>query len=244
MSSAIGTRNLMEAFADNGVARRFVNVSSFAVYSNFNLRRGAVLDEECEIERHSVERHDAYGFGKIKQEQIVVQLGDSRNVPYVVVRPGVVFGPGKKALSGRIGTDAFGVFLHIGGRNLLPLTFVDNCAEAIVLTGLTPGIDNQVFNVVDDELLTSRQFLAAFKKRNRGFRTVTVPYALAYAFCAAWEGYSRRSKGQLPPAFNRRRCVAEWRSQRYANDKLKKLTGWSPRIGIDEALRQFLQQYE
>jgi nucleoside-diphosphate-sugar epimerase len=43
----------------------------------------------------------------------------------------------------------------VGGSNVLPLTFVDNCAEAIVLGGLVPGVDGEVFNVVDDELLTS-----------------------------------------------------------------------------------------
>jgi len=37
-------------------------------------------------------------------------------------------------------------------RIFCPLTFVDNCAEAIVLAGLTAGgIDGEVFNVVDDE---------------------------------------------------------------------------------------------
>ena len=51
----------------------------------------------------------------------------------------------------------------------LPLTFVDNCAEAIVLAGLKPGVEGEVFNVVDDELLTSRQFLKAYKKKVTAF---------------------------------------------------------------------------
>ena len=52
----------------------------------------------------------------------------------------------------------------MGGSNLLPLTFVDNCAEAIVLAGLRPGIEGEIFNVVDDELLTSSEFLRLYKK--------------------------------------------------------------------------------
>ena len=38
MNSALSTRNLIEAFLSNGKPRRFVNVSSFAVYSNLAAR--------------------------------------------------------------------------------------------------------------------------------------------------------------------------------------------------------------
>ena len=34
MNSALSTRNLLDAFLQRGQAKRFVNVSSFAVYSN------------------------------------------------------------------------------------------------------------------------------------------------------------------------------------------------------------------
>ena len=45
MNSALATRNLMDAFMEHGRAARFVNVSSFAVYSNLKMERGALLDE-------------------------------------------------------------------------------------------------------------------------------------------------------------------------------------------------------
>ena len=51
----------------------------------------------------------------------------------------------------------------------LPLTFVDNCAEAIVLAGLKASVDGEIFNVVDDELLSGRQFLDAYKKKVKSF---------------------------------------------------------------------------
>jgi nucleoside-diphosphate-sugar epimerase len=161
----------------------------------------------------------------------------------VILRPGAVFGPGKKELSARIGIDTFGFFIHLGGSNVLPLTFVDNCAEAIVLGGLVPGVDGEIFNVVDDESLTSAQFLKAYKQRVKPFFSVRVPYLAAYGLCALWEGYSRRSRGQLPPAFNRRRCAAEWKGNRFSNHKLREKLGWRPRIGMNEAMASFLAQF-
>lgn len=243
MNSALTTRNLMEAFLDHGRPKRFVSVSSFAVYSNLKLGRHALLDETCPLEDAPQERCDAYGFGKLKQEELVRQYGEQYKLPYVIVRPGAVFGPGKQELSGRVGIDTFGIFIHLGGSNRLPLTFVDNCAEAIVLAGLTPGIDGEIFNVVDDEVLTSRQFLRAYQRKT-GVRAISLPYPITYLLCYFWERYASWSRNQLPPAFNRRRCSAEWKGNRYSNRKLKERLGWKPRVGMDKAVQAFLAQFQ
>jgi nucleoside-diphosphate-sugar epimerase len=243
MNSALTTRNLIEAFLEPGQAKRFVNVSSFAVYSNLKMERGALLDENSPLEDDPQARYDAYGFGKLKQEEIVRQYGKSHRLPYVILRPGAVFGPGKTELSGRVGIDTFGFFIHLGGSNELPLTFVDNCAEAIVLAAMKPGIDGEVFNVVDDEKMTSREFLSA-RKSAKNFFSINIPYALADLGCRLWENYSKRSQGQLPPAFNRRRCSAEWKGNRYSNEKLRTRLGWKPKVKMAEAMKLFLAQYQ
>ena len=243
MNSALATRNLMDAFLEHGQPKRFVNVSSVAVYSNLSLKRGAVLDETCPLEDVPQERFDAYGFGKLKQEELVKEYGKKHGLPYVIIRPGAVFGPGRRELSGRVGINTFGFFIHLGGSKLLPLTYVDNCAEAIILAGLKPGVEGEIFNVVDDELLTSKQFLSAYKKKVPPFFSVRVPYPLAYGACLAWEEYSKWSKGQLPPVFNRRRCAAEWKGSRYSNQKLHQRLGWRPRVPMKQAMTAFLGQF-
>jgi nucleoside-diphosphate-sugar epimerase len=243
MNSALTTRNLLDAFQEFGKPKRFVNVSSFAVYSNLHLKRNAMLDETCPLEDSPQERCDAYGFGKLKQEELVKGYGKQLNLPYVIVRPGAVFGPGKQELSGRVGIDTFGFFIHLGGSNRLPLTFVDNCAEAIVLAGLVPGIDGETFNVMDDDAPTSREFFKAYQRKTGRF-SVSMPYPLTYSLCLLWEKYSKSSKNQLPPVFNRRRCAAEWKGNRYSNAKLKERLGWSPRVKMAEAMTAFLNQFE
>jgi len=243
MNSALGTRNLLDAFLEFGLPKRVVNVSSFAVYSNLKLKRGALLDETCPLEDAPQERFDAYAFGKLKQEEMVKEYGRHHGVPYVILRPGYVFGPDKQALSGRVGINTFGFFVQVSGSNVLPMTFVENCAEAIVLAGLRPGIEGEVFNIVDDELLNGRQFLRAYN-RVKPFRSVHVPYSLAYAVCSLWERYSKWSKNQLPPAFNRRRCAADWKPMHYSNQKLRERLGWKPRVSLNQAMQAFLGQFE
>jgi nucleoside-diphosphate-sugar epimerase len=202
-----------------------------------------VLDETSPIEDAPQERYDAYAFGKLKQEELVREYGARRGLRYVILRPGTVYGPGKTTLSGRIGIDTFGFFVHIGGSNELPLTYVDNCAEAIVMAGIAPGVDGEVFNVVDDERLTSAQFLRAHRRCAGPKFSMRMPYAVAWTLCRLWEGYSRRSGGQLPPAFNVRRCAAEWKGNRYTNRKLRERVGWKPRTRLEEAMSRYLAQF-
>lgn len=244
MNSALATRNLMDAFLEVGQPKRFLHVSSFAVYSNLHLKRGDLLDENCSLEHAPQERFDASGFGKLKQEELVKEYGRKHNLPYVIVRPGAVFGPGKRELSGRIGIDTFGFFIHLGGSNFVPLTFVDNCAEAIALAGLKPGVEGEIFNIVDDELLTSSQFLNAYKKQVKPFFSLRIPYFFAYGMCMLWEKYSKWSKGQLPPVFNPRRCASQWKGNRYSNRKLREGLGWKPRVNMEEAMAAFLGQFD
>jgi nucleoside-diphosphate-sugar epimerase len=244
MNSALATRNLMDAFLQFCKPKRFVNVSSFAVYSTLSLKRGDLLDESCPLEDAPQERFDAYGFGKLKQEELVKEYGRKYELPYVIVRPGYVFGPGKQELSGRVGIGTFGFFIQVNGSNCLPLTFVDNCAEAIVLAGLKANVDGEIFNVVDDDLLTGRQFLKAYKKKVRSFRSIRIPYFAGYGLCSLWEKYSKWSKNQLPPAFNGRRCAAEWKGNRYSNQKLKDQLDWKPRVPMEKAMEAFLAQFE
>ena len=241
MNSVLTTRNLLDGVIQEGSLRRFVNVSSFAVYSTRKLKRGALLDESCEIENPPYARGDAYAYAKIKQDELVLAYAKKFGVPSVIVRPGAVYGPGKRSITGRVGIDTFGVYLHLGGTIQLPLSYIDNCADAIVLAGLTPGIDGEIFNIVDDDLPTSRQFLRLYKKNVRRFLSVPIPFPASYLLCRLWEKYSDWSEGQLPPVFNRRRWSAEWKGNRYSNEKLKRLLGWSPRVRFEDACQRYFE---
>jgi nucleoside-diphosphate-sugar epimerase len=239
--SVVTTRNLLDAVVRQKTLKRFVNVSSFAVYSNLTLRQNGVWDESRPLETNLEERFDSYVYGKIKQDEIVRAYHDRKGVPFTIIRPGIVFGPGKKALPGSLGLDTFGIFMRVGGAGRMPLTYVDNCADAIVLAGLVPGVDGEVFNVMDDDLPKSRSFLRQYKKQAGPLRSVWVPYPLTYLLCHVWELYAKWSKGQLPPVFNRRSCAFSWKGHRYSNRKLKDRLGWECRVPMAEALARYFR---
>ncbi|TMQ30286.1 MAG: NAD(P)-dependent oxidoreductase [Nitrospirae bacterium] len=241
MNSVVTTRNLLEACLEHQCLRRFVTVSSFTVYSNRQKPRGRLLDESCPVEAHPELRGDPYCFAKTRQDELVAEYGKKFGIPYVIVRPAYVYGPGNEALPGRVGIRTFGIFLHLGGSNTIPLTYVDNCAEAIALAGLKKGVDGEVFNVVDDDLPSSRRFLRLYKQNVRRFASLYVPRFVSYALCYLWERYSAWSEGQLPPVFSRRQWHAYWKKTHYSNAKLKTRLGWAPNVPRAQAFRRYFE---
>src|SRR5206468_2279369 len=92
MNSVVATRNLLEASVRHQCVRRFVNVSSFSVYSNRQKPKWRLLDESCRVELNPELCGDAYSFAKIKQDEIVIECCSQLGIPYVIVRPGYVIG--------------------------------------------------------------------------------------------------------------------------------------------------------
>src|SRR5207249_6603518 len=240
VNSVVTTRNLLEASLRHTCLRRFVSISSFAVYTNAQKPRRRLLDESCPVENRPELRGDAYCFAKVKQDEIVTEYGKRFGIPYVIVRPGYVYGPGNEGITGRVGISTFGVFLHLGGSNIIPFTYVDNCAEAIVLAGLRKGIDGEVFNGVDDDFPSSRQFLSLYKQNVKHFKSIYVPHLVSYALCSLWEQYSHWSEGQLEPVFNRMKWRASWMKTRYSNETLKARIDWEQQMSMKVGLKRYV----
>src|SRR5262249_28333293 len=134
------------------------------------------------------------------------------------------------------------VFLHLGGSNVLPLSYVDNCAEAIAIAARNDAASGQVYNVHDDQLPTSREYLRLYKRNVKRVTSVFVPYSAAMLISSAVEWYHRYSKGQLPAAFTRYGSAALWKGWRFDNSKIKAL-GWKQIVPTPEGLQRSFSSF-
>src|SRR5205807_1842529 len=112
LNTVVTTRRLSEACLQIGV-ERFVLVSSLAVYGTSELQRGHILDESCPIDPHPFLR-DAYTYSKINQEHVAWAAQRERDLPLVVIRPGVIYGPGRDVLTGRVGLRIGRLLVRMG----------------------------------------------------------------------------------------------------------------------------------
>ena len=248
LDSVVASRNLLDAVAGlpSEIRPRLVLISSFGAMGVADRGRGAMVDESVPMESHPGER-DVYSFTKLRQEQLFREYESRFSMDLVVLRPGVIYGPGSGHFSTRVGLSLFGRFIHLGGNNLLPLTYVDNCAEAIVVAALAPDASGQVYNVVDDDLPTSRQYLTMYRQKVAPLKTVAVPYWLLAWGSGVVERYSKRSKGQLPAIFTPYKTRSMWGGNRFSNAKIKSL-GWrqlvSTRDALDRSFEAFRKEAE
>jgi len=234
LNSVVGTKNLLEALVEVDVGIKVVYCSSFSVYGVADLPRGATVDEETPLEPHPEER-DMYSQSKLRQEQLVREYQAEHGFPLTVLRPGTVYGPGGGLISGRVGLELFGVFLHLGRGNALPLTYVDNCAEALVVAGKSDDAVGETFNVVDDDTVSSRQFLRRYRKQVKRVPVVPMPYVATQLMSRMVKWYSTYSKGQLPAIFTPYKTASMWKGNRFDNSKLKRL-GWTQVVSTEEGL--------
>ncbi len=232
LNTVVASNNLLDALA--GAPRTVVMVSSMGVYGTAALPRGAVVDERTPLESHP-ERRDVYSHAKWRQEKLFRERCAHDGHRLVVIRPGVIYGPGGSPMSARVGLNLFGLFLHLGGGNRIPLTYVDNCADAIVAASEHASAVGQAYNVVDDDLPTSRAYLRRYRREVVRLRALPIPYAGMWLVSRWVEWYHRHSRGQLPAVFTRYKTATLWKGTRFDNAKLKSL-GWTPRVATRDGL--------
>lgn len=230
------TERLVEAIALTGWAGRLVHVSSFAVYALNQQPPGALIDESTPIEPEPGRRDD-YAWSKVLQERILERAGHAE---VAVVRPGAVYGPGRR-FQYRLGRPlGDGAVLLLGGGNRMPLAYVENTASLIAECGHHPAADGQAFNCVDPDSMTQRRYLRHWRAGGNGPRVVPVPLTLVRGAERALEVAARRTDGRIgaPRFLDPYVMEPSFRRFRWDAAKAGRVLGWSPPVSTAEALRR------
>ena len=236
-NTVVATRNLLDAATAQQI-RRVVLISSFSVYHAETLAPHATLDESTPIERVGVER-GSYVYAKTRQEHLFLDYQKRFSFESVILRPGVIYGPGGGAISSRVGLNALGFFFALGGNAILPLTYVDNCADAVAQAAMKAPAGS-AFNVVDDNLPTCNEYLRDYRQHVQKMRRIPVPHWAFLWGSKILVSYHRKSKGQMPAVFTPYVVNSMYRPLRYTNAALKAI-GWQQRISTANGLTTTFQ---
>lgn len=243
-STVRGTENLLNAIGSS--RPRLVHISSFAVYDAERIGRGNRLDESSPV-INATNGRDEYAHAKRVQERIIMEFAAERSLELLVIRPGVIYGS-DQLWHGHLGAEISDrVWVRVGSSAIVPITYVENCAEAIALAvdvrlDGTDGAGQFTVNVVDDDLPTQRTYrLAVEAVLPSAPWTIPVPFAVARTVARFVGAFNRRSGmgGDLPPGLFRVAVVsARFQQMTYTNELAKSLLGWAPRFTMADALRR------
>jgi nucleoside-diphosphate-sugar epimerase len=238
--TVIGTESLLAAVQAAGVDR-LVHVSSLAVYDFGARRAGARFDETVPVEPEPLLR-DAYTQTKLYQEQLV-RAAAASGLRWTIVRPGAVWGAAD-LWTGALGQVVGPLWVALGDGVTSRFTYVESCAEAIVLAAEREQAVGETLNVIDDDLPTQRAYATALRRHGVDLPgALPVPFAamrllarLAQAVNRALFGGQARFPGMLVP----RTLDAYFKPFRHDNGRAKAVLGWTPRHGFDAALERAL----
>ena len=231
-----GTLELVRAAAAAGVGR-FVYLSSSSVLGMVN-HQGTTEDAPY------LRCGDPYADSKVEAEQALLEYCQRAGLPYVVLRPGIIYGPGdryilpslvRSLLRGRI-------FLINDGRGVLPCCYIENLVPVIVAAGRRPQALNQIYNLTDARRVTAGEFIGTLA----GILDVpapefSIPYPAARALCAVAETAHRLRRKKSPPRFSKGALRFLGLSRDFDVSKAVRDLDLRCRVGLPEALRRSIE---
>jgi 2-alkyl-3-oxoalkanoate reductase len=234
-----GTERVFQAALQHGVAR-LVYSSSIAVYGL--ARDGQCLDENTSYDDQP-ELRDSYSQSKIQADRFAVSFASQNKFPVVILRPGVIYGPGKPLPFGLLGFAAGNTSVIFADRNnRIPLNYIENLIDAMLLAATSEDRTGKEFArqylVLDDDDLTLAGYHQA-RSEVQGSRALFfsgAPVRAAAHFAEA-VGLARPGAG----GFSVRQVQRALQDRHYCTQRIREDLGWCPRVPLREALRRSLE---
>jgi len=231
-----GTQNIVESALRHDV-HRLVYISSLSCLHAAVARRGDVITEDWPIEPSPTKR-GAYTQAKTAAEKVVLDAVRDRHLRAVLLRPGRVFGPGMTLLTPEVARKMGNFFVVLGdGNRDLPLVYVEDVIDAIVLAAETSEFDGRVFHIVDRTRITQNQVVRDYISKNaKKARVIHVPVAVVYGLALGFEVLSKVLNRPAPLSIYRVKSALA--RMQFDCTRAEKELGWKPRIGVASGLQE------
>lgn len=220
-----GTINVVEA-AKKSRVERLIYISSIAVYG---LNKTPLINESME----TPEVGELYPDSKIEAERIVRTSG----IPYVIIRPGSIYGPrGKGWTIGILEQLKKGQLILGNGNGKITPGYIHNFIDGLWLCMYNINALGKTFNICDADVMTYNQFYLRYAKMLQINSLPTRPN---------WRIAITRSKlGSLIRKMLGRSKVGSWsfhfhfNPSQYSIKHAKSVLGYYPKIDFKEGMLQ------
>jgi UDP-glucose 4-epimerase len=179
---------------------------------------------------------DGYTIAKWWQERVTRRFVEEHGWDLTVLRPGFIWGRDHSylaALGQRLGRH----HLVIGPLTRIPMTHVENCADAFALAAVDPRARGQTLNVVDGPGERIWSYLSDYMRGSgqRGWR-LPIPYWLAFSVVRlAFVTVFRRAT-KVPSILTPRRLESMLKPLHFENRKLRGTLGWTPPLNYKQCV--------
>lgn len=174
-----GTKNLIEACSNKNI-RRLIHISSAGVIGP--------VDEPPAGERSKARPSNVYELTKLEAEKLVIKLCPKKRIPYTVVRPEFLYGPGDKHVYKLFQAIKKGHFVLINrGKSLLHPTYIDDFLAAIMKIRKTKKTIDQTYIIAGPSPLSVKEIAETIGNEFGRYNFISLPLGMARLAAAFFE---------------------------------------------------------
>lgn len=233
-ANVMPTENLLEAAkAAGAIPKRFVLMSSLAAW-------GPSTPAEPHTEDDAPAPIEFYGRSKLAAERVLEGSG----VPYSIVRPGGVYGPGDVDYFELFKTAERGWNFYFGNRERwMSVIYVDDLVDLTLAAATDPAAENRGYFAADGVPVTWQGFQERIcAAADRKVRDVDVPEV--FVGLAAWGGeLLSKMDGKARLANRQKATMGAQKAWTGTIDRARDDLGWTPKIDQAEGIERALTWY-
>jgi nucleoside-diphosphate-sugar epimerase len=189
---------------------------------------------------------DTYTQTKATADELVQAYVREQRLPAVIVRPGTMFGPGDRVNYGRMAdrVRARKAIVIGSGGNALPLVYVTDVVEGMILAATSERAAGETYNLCHDAPLTQAEVWKAIAEDvGAPPPRLKVPYTALYAAALLAERAVRADDPHRQPLVTRLGVKLFGSDNRHAIDKARRELGYAPKVAIRDGLRLAARWY-
>ena len=230
------TQLLAEAALQQPDFKRFVHISTVGVHGH--------VENPPANEQTPFNPGDMYQKTKAEAELWLHAFAREKQLPYSVIRPAAIYGPGDRRLLKIFKLAIKPVFILLGyGKGLYHLIHVEDLVTGMVLAAMHPAAQGEAFICGNPAAVTQEQIgrtvCATLGKRCRILRLPAWPFFFAADLC---ELVCKPLK--LAPPLYRRRVAFFTKDRSFDTSKIRERLGFQPRYTDEEGLAQTARWYK
>lgn len=231
----LSTQLLAKAALKNPAFKRFVHVSTVGVH-------GHIANPPAD-ELYSMHPGDIYQQTKADAELWLRDFAEKKSLPYTVIRPAAIYGPGDTRLLKFFRMASRRILFLLGrGQCLYHLIHVDDLTNIMILAAAHAAARDEIFICGNSDCVTldqmARTVAGELGNRFRLVRLPALPFFLAADVCE----WVCRSLGVEPP-IHRRRLAFFTKDRSFNTSKLREKLGYQTRYSNEAGLIQTTRWY-
>jgi nucleoside-diphosphate-sugar epimerase len=231
----VSTERLVACAGRQPGFERFVHVSTIGVHGH--------IEHPPADENAPFNPDDIYQRTKAEAETWLWAHAPALGVPFTVVRPSAIYGPGDTRLLKVFRMAALGVFPVLGrGDTLYHLVHVDDLASILCLAAVHPGAAGEAFIAGDPAPIPMSRMVAIIGEAlGRRVRIIRLPAGPVFALAGLCERVCR-PLGMEPP-LHRRRVAFYTKDRAFDTRKLRERLGYECRFSNERGLAETARWY-